>query len=49
MFGYTEKDVRDMFNAVNTAYEIIDGPAEVDDGLRLTMDLLEGLLEEGRI
>jgi hypothetical protein len=49
MMGYTEKDIYDMLEGVNIAYEIIDGPADIEEKLRMTADFLEGVLVEGRI
>jgi hypothetical protein len=49
MLGYTEKDIYDMLEGVNIAYEIIDGPADIEEKLKMTSEFLEGLLVEGRI
>ena len=49
LMGYTDADVIQMMESIDTAYEIIDGPAEVEAGLKLAADFLEGLLIEGRV
>lgn len=49
LMGYDENDIYEMMACINTAYEIIDGPAEVEAGLQKAVDFLDGMLMEGRI
>jgi hypothetical protein len=49
MLGYTVEDIYRMMAAINIAYEIIDGPVEVETGLMNASNFLEGLLVEGHI
>lgn len=49
MMGYTYDQVSDMITAIETAHEIIDGPADVERNLMEARDLLQGLLAEGRV
>lgn len=49
MLGYTEKDVYKMMAAINIAYEIIDGPEEVEEGLHEAYNFLDGILAEGHV
>ena len=41
------KDLNNMIRQINIAYEIIDGPAEVEKGLEMASDFLQGLWAEG--
>ena len=47
MLGYKLKDLNNMIHQINIAYEIIDGPAEVEKGLEMASDFLQGLWAEG--
>lgn len=47
MLGYTYDDLTHMIESVNIAYEIIDGPADIDKGLEKASDFLQGLWAEG--
>jgi len=47
MLGYEMADVNDMINAINVAYEIIDGPAHIEKNLLKAQDFLQGLWAEG--
>jgi hypothetical protein len=38
-----------MIESIRVAYEIIDGPENIESGLIMAADLLEGLLAEGHI
>ena len=47
MLGYTLDDLDRMTACINIAHEIIDGPAEVEAGLVMAADFLQGLWAEG--
>ena len=47
MLGYTLDDLDNMIHQINIAYEIIDGPEEVEKGLAMSADFLQGLWAEG--
>jgi hypothetical protein len=49
MLGYSENDVIDMLESVGNAYELINEPADLKQGLYNTFDFLKGLLVEGHI
>ena len=49
MLGYTDEDIEKMMRAIETAYEIIDGPAEVESGLEMALDFFDGLIAEGLV
>lgn len=49
MLGYDYDDVVRMIESINIAYEIIDVPSFVDEGLKDAMSLLTGLVVEGHI
>jgi hypothetical protein len=49
MLGYKYSDVIDMLDALNIAYEIIDVPEFVDEGIKKAISLLTGLIAEGHI
>ena len=49
MLGYTYEDIMHMLESINVAYEIIDVPADVDEGLKKAASLLIGLVSEGHI
>ena len=49
MLGYEYDDLIRMIASINIAYEIIDGPAEVETGLMNASSFLQGLLAEGHI
>ena len=49
MLGYTYDDVIHMLDSINIAYEIIDVPAKVDEGLKKAASLLIGLISEGHV
>jgi hypothetical protein len=48
MMGYTEFDIKNLINALDTASIELDN-RELKDALDQTANLLDGLLEEGRI
>lgn len=47
MLGYTYEDLSHMIESISIAYEIIDVPADVDNGLVKASDFLNGLWAEG--
>ena len=47
MLGYTLDDLDRMTACINIAHDIIDGPAEVEAGLVMAADFLQGLWAEG--
>ena len=57
LMGYTEKDVETMMRSIIVAKECVNvksvtpnqSPKLIKDGLELALDLLEGLLVEGRV
>ena len=49
MLGYTYEDVIHMLDSINIAYEIVDVPSHVDEGLKKAASLLIGLVSEGHI
>lgn len=49
MLGYTYDDVMHMLDSINIAYEIVDVPPHVDEGLKKAASLLIGLVSEGHI
>ena len=49
MLGYTYEDIVHMLDSINIAYEIIDVPPHVDEGLKKAASLLVGLVAEGHI
>ena len=49
MLGYSREDIYNMIESVGIAYEIIDGPADLEAGLEQTIDFLTGLLTEGHV
>lgn len=49
MLGYTEKQLNKMIDSIDIAYEIIDGPADVEAGLEMASSFLQGLLAEGHV
>lgn len=51
LMGYTEQDVEYMQASVNLAFSLLSekDKKELKEGLSLTIDLLEGLLVEGRV
>ena len=51
MMGYEEKDVQHMIAAIRHAQllNVVKEHKYVRDGLALSQDFLEGLLEEGRM
>ena len=49
LLGYTEDDVLHMIDSLEIAYEIIDVPADVDEGIKKAIGLLAGLISERRV
>jgi len=51
LMGYTEQDVEFMKASVNLAYSLLSKKEkkELQQGLFLTVDFLDGMLMEGRI
>lgn len=49
MLGYSREDLYNMIESVGIAYEIIDGPADLEAGLEQTMEFLTGILVEERV
>jgi hypothetical protein len=47
MLGYTKEDLDHMTNAISVAYEIIDGPEDIENNLLKARDFLDGLWAEG--
>ena len=47
MLGYAKEDLDEMINSIFIAYEIIDGPANIEAGLLKAQDFLQGLWAEG--
>ena len=47
MLGYSLNDLDKMTASINIAYDILDGPAEVEAGLQMASDFLQGLWAEG--
>ena len=47
MLGYEKSDLDMMINAIGVAYEIIDGPANIENNLLKAQDFLQGLWAEG--
>jgi hypothetical protein len=49
MLGYKYADIVHMLDSINIAYELIDVPSDVDEGLKKAVSLLTGLVAEGHI
>jgi hypothetical protein len=57
LMGYETDDIEGMINSINLARECVNvrtlmpnqSPIVVKEGLKLAVDFLEGLLEEGRV
>jgi hypothetical protein len=47
MLGYELDSLNEMINSIGIAYEIIDGPANIEAGLLKAQDFLQGLWAEG--
>jgi hypothetical protein len=47
MLGYELDGLNEMINSIGIAYEIIDGPANIEAGLLKAQDFLQGLWAEG--
>lgn len=47
MLGYTMEDLKNMMESIGIAYEIIDGPADLEAGLDQAYEFLGGLWAEG--
>ena len=49
MLGYTEDQIYTMIASINIANDILDGPLEIEQGLYMASDFLQGLLSEGHL
>lgn len=49
MLGYTTDDAYKMLEAVGVAYNNTDFDQDIMEGLKMSFDLIAGLLSEGRI
>lgn len=47
MLGYTLEELNHMIKSIGIAYEIIDGPEDIEAGLLKAQDFLQGLWAEG--
>lgn len=48
LMGYTEQDIRKMM-ASSSMFISMAPDEDIQDGLLMTIDFLQGLLEEGRV